>query len=331
MIRFPQTLDEAAAMSGERRAGGTDVQARAQGRAAPVPLVDLQRVPGLDQIEVLPDGRTAIGSMVRIAALAESAQVRQRYPGLAAAADQVANPQIRALATLGGNLLQRTRCWYYRHPAATCYKKGGDGCPARAGNHLWGVCFDLGPCVAPHPSTLGMALLAYDARVERHNRPSLAISDVYGPGTRPSADHQLDPGDLLTRVILPAPQGGERATYARVTGRAAADWPLVEVLVRAVAQPQVSFVRAAAGGVAPVPLRLGALEDLLVGRLPDAELIGRAVQAALEPARPLAATRYKLALLDACLADALAQVLQQPQPAEELVAVRGGPASSRHW
>ena len=102
--------------------------------------------------------------MTPIAAIAADARLTAAYPGIAAAVAGLATPQIRRVATLGGNLAQRSRCWYFRNPRIDCLKKGGSACPAREGNHLYGVAFDLGPCVAPHPSTMATALMAYDAR-----------------------------------------------------------------------------------------------------------------------------------------------------------------------
>jgi xanthine dehydrogenase YagS FAD-binding subunit len=111
---------------------------------------------------------------VAIADVAGDQRLAPAYPGLAAAAGGLATPQIRAIGTIGGNLAQRSRCWYYRNPHMACLKKGDDTCPARSGNHLYGVIFDPGPCVAPHPSTLAAALLAYDATVTTSLRSHLA-------------------------------------------------------------------------------------------------------------------------------------------------------------
>ena len=119
--------------------------------------------------------RLRIGAYTTIAAIAADKQIAAAYPGIVAAAQGLATPQIRHLATLGGNLAQRSRCWYYRNPHIACLKKGGTDCPARDGNHLYGVAFDLGPCVAPHPSTMAAALLAYDATIITYQRSGLSI------------------------------------------------------------------------------------------------------------------------------------------------------------
>ena len=136
------------------------------------------------------------------------------------------------MGTIGGNLLQRNRCPYYRHPAFSCFKSGGDGCPARHGDHSHGVIFDLGPCVSPHPSSIGAALLTYEAGVEVAGRGRLSVADLFGDGTDGRHDHRLGPGDVLVAVYLPPPLEGERAAYRRVTSRALAEWPTVEAVCR---------------------------------------------------------------------------------------------------
>ncbi len=167
MMGLPSTLNDAAAARGDvYRAGGTDLTETRRYGANRGDIVDLSGIAGLRGIEWDADGGARIGAMVTMAALLSDVRVRAAYPGLVQATANIAAPHIRAIGTVGGNLLQSTRCWYFRSHAFQCFKKGGDNCPSRDGNNLLGVCFDLGPCVAPHPSTLGMALLAHDAEVE---------------------------------------------------------------------------------------------------------------------------------------------------------------------
>ena len=263
----PRTIENAQTAAGEYRAGGTDFQQRLRSGVSSGPPVDLLRLPGLDRVEWDDRGRARIGALVQIVAVAGDPRLAARYPGLAQSAAALATPQIRAAGTLGGNLLQRNRCWYYRHPAISCLKKGGDDCPARTGNHLFGVCFDLGPCVAPHPSTLGMALLAYEAQVEVARGGSRPVGALYGDGSDGRHDHQLGEREILTAVEMPSPLDGERAAYFRATSRALAEWPLVEAVVRlAVNDDTIEFARVAVGGVAPIPLRLQRVEEALTDK-----------------------------------------------------------------
>jgi xanthine dehydrogenase YagS FAD-binding subunit len=298
MIAFPRTPEEAVAASGEFRAGGTDVQERLRSGVSRGPIIDLRELAGLDVVQWGQKGAATIGALVPIAVLAADGRVRRSYPGLTAAAGRLATPQIREVGTVGGNLLQRNRCWYYRHPATSCFKKGGDSCPARPGNHLHGVCFDLGPCVAPHPSTLGMALVAYEGVVNCHGGAPRSVAALFGDGSDPRNDHQLAPGELVTSISLPHPRPGERAAYFRVMSRADAEWPLVEVVARlAPAGGVIDFARVAVGGVAPVPLRLPQVEELLVGQRATGQTLRRAAAASTRHADPLPMTGYKVELL----------------------------------
>jgi len=291
----------------EFRAAGTDLSERRRSGVSRGPLVDI--VPTADTIGIA-TGRTGalrIGASTTIAAIAASARVAEAYPGIAAAANGLATPQIRQLATLGGNLAQRSRCWYYRNPHVACLKKGGADCPARGGNHLYGVAFDLGPCVAPHPSTMATALLAYDARVDTTERKALTIGQLLGDGSNGAADHALAPGEMIAAVELPPPLTGERAAYRRAIGRAYAEWPLGEVVLRVVANGAFRMVRIAAGGIAPVPLRLSAAESASQGAPVSPATIAAAARAATSGAKPLPMTRYKLELLEGLVQDLLEQ------------------------
>jgi xanthine dehydrogenase YagS FAD-binding subunit len=231
------------------------------------------------------------------------------YPGLTAAAAGLATPQIRQVATLGGNLAQRSRCWYYRDPHIACFKKGGSSCPAREGNHLYGVAFDLGPCVAPHPSTMAAALLAYDATVTTNLRRHLTLGQLLGDGSNGGADHALEPGEIIESIELGIPVVNERALYKRAISRSYAEWPLVEVVVRAVlADGAFTLIRIVSGGIAPVPLRLMAAESAVQRAKANAATITNAVAQSTLGAKPLARTGYKLDLLRGLVRDLLERI-----------------------
>jgi xanthine dehydrogenase YagS FAD-binding subunit len=252
------------------------------------------------------DGALRIGAFTTIAAIAADARIAQAYPGLAAAALGLATPQIRHLATLGGNLAQRSRCWYYRNPDIACLKKGGSDCPARSGNHLYHVAFDLGPCVAPHPSTMAAALLAYEATIITDRRSGLTIAELLGDGSNGAADHALASGEMIRSVQLPAPLPDERALYKRAISRSHAEWPLVEVCARAVVSAGAfQFIRITAGGIAPIPLRLSASEAVVQGKPANPATIAKAAEQATVGARPLPMTGYKLDLLVGVVHDLL--------------------------
>jgi xanthine dehydrogenase YagS FAD-binding subunit len=288
----------------EFRAAGTDLSERRRSGVSRGPLIDIAS--GERGISWGEDGAATLGALTTIAAIAADARLGAAYPGIAASAQGLATPQVRHLATLGGNLAQRSRCWYFRNPHIDCLKKGGSTCPARSGNHLYGVAFDLGPCVAPHPSTMAAALLAYDARITTDRRDGLTIAALLGDGSNGRADHALLPGEMITKIVLPAPLAGERAAYKRAISRTYAEWPLVEVCARlGIADCKFQHVRLAAGGIAPVPLRLTACESMLQGRPVNAAAIAEAAKQATSGARPLPMTAYKLDLLEGLVRDLL--------------------------
>lgn len=323
MISFPKTVDEAVSAAvehgGEYRAGGTDLQDRrahlaVHGQPLP-PIVDLRDVTGLDVVAC--DHQSAwIGSLTTLATIASHPILRERWPGVAEACGALANPQIRAVASLAGNLMQGPRCWYYRHPDYACLRKGGSTCFAREGDHLWHVCFDDAACAAPHPSTAALALLAYEAEVE------FLLPGVVEPQRKPIADilglDGLPEGALLTAVRLGPPISSERTAYVRASNRAYAEWALVEVSVRLVltASGEISFARVTAGAVAPTPLRLPEVEAALLGIVPDADNLAAAAKLARKSAKPLPMTGYKLDLLEGSVLEALERALERsPTPA----------------
>src|SRR4029453_34023 len=162
------------------RAAGTDLSERRRSGVSTGPLIDISAAPDTIGMHWGTEGSLRIGAFTTIAAIAADARVAAAYPGIAASAQGVATPQIRHLATLGGNLAQRSRCWDFWNPHIARLKKGGRDCPARTGNHLYSVAFDLGPCVAPHPSSMAAALLAYEATVTTDHRKGLSIGELLG-------------------------------------------------------------------------------------------------------------------------------------------------------
>jgi len=252
------------------------------------------------------NGSVRLGASVTIAEIGSDGRIAKDYPGIAATANGLATPQIRHLATLGGSLAQRSRCWYFRNSEISCFKKGGSACPARDGNHLYGVLFDTGPCVAPHPSSMAAALMAYEATLTTDGRKGLTMHDALGDGSDGLCDHALLSGEIITSIQLPPAVPGERAVYKRAISRTHAEWPLVEVVARAVVSDNsFQFVRLAAGGVAPVPRELTAAWQAAQGAPATAETIDRAARVAIEGASPLPMTGYKLKLLEGLVRDVL--------------------------
>jgi xanthine dehydrogenase YagS FAD-binding subunit len=302
-------MSPAEAIPAEYRAAGTDLSERRRSGVSRGPLADIVAPRAQGGIGAEPDGGLRIGALTTIAALAADAGLRRGYPGLAAAAAGLATPQIRRVATVGGNIAQRNRCWYFRNPEVACLKKGGEGCPMRAGNALYAVAFDRAPCAAPHPSTLAAALLAYDARLDTDRRSHLPIAEALGDGRAATAETALARGELIEAVVLPKAIPGERAAYKRAVGRAMAEWPLAELVVSATLDGGVfTHIRLVAGGVAPTPLRLNASEAALLGKPATAQTFAQAAAAATDGANPLPQASYKLALLRGLVRDLLETV-----------------------
>lgn len=302
-------MTEAALTISEFRAGGTDLSERRRSGVSRGALVDLKPSPAMQSILWDAAGAASIGASTSIAAIARDATIADAYPGLAAAAGGLATPQVRHAATIGGNLAQHSRCWYYRSPHWSCLKKGGSDCPARAGNHLYHVAFDLGPCIAPHPSTLAAALLAYDATVTTNQRQALSIPELLGDGSSGRADHLLQPDEVIEAIKFPSPLADERAIYKRAISRSYAEWPLVEIVARAViAGGAFKFARVAIGGIAPVPLRLTNVETALEGKPANSATIEAATKLSVQGAKPLPMTAYKLDLLQGLTRDVLEQL-----------------------
>ncbi len=320
MIRFPRTVNEARQAEGEIRAGGTDVQARRATGVAVGDLVDLRDVAGLSDIVEVPaqaDGEGAdagaakptlrIGAMVRSAALSADERIRSDYPALSRCASGPM-PEVARIATIGGALLQRVRCPYFRSPEFHCLKKGGDECYALSGDHLQHICFFRGPCIAPHPSSLGMVLLAHEVQIEVNGSELRPISTLFEPGFDPTREHTLAAGELLTAVLLPPAMPGESSAYLRAIQGNSDEWPLVEVMVRLVVTGgKISFARVTMGAVANAPLRLQQVEEALVGKEVSGENLAAAAALAVQGAAPLPQTAYKLQLIPTIVLDALKQ------------------------
>ncbi|MCA9706197.1 MAG: FAD binding domain-containing protein [Myxococcales bacterium] len=322
IVRLP-TLPATSARVAERpaervlRAGGIDLLDRMkEGLDAPDELVELHAVGGdegraLRGIETEGDGRLRVGALVTLAQLTEYEDLPPALGALAEAAGHAATPGIRNAATVGGNLLQRPRCWYYRHADLVCLKKGGDMCFAQTGDHRYHAILGGGPSFIVHPSSLASPLVALDAEVEiwkpGGGTRTLPIERLFvGPTVDPTREHDLQPGEILLALRVPKPAKDQRSAYATAKEKQSHDWPLAEASVRLrQAGGVLRDVRVALGHVSPVPWRSKEAEAVLEGQAPSADLFERAAVAATEPARPLAGNAYKVPLAQGLLRQAL--------------------------
>ena len=303
----PTTLPDALAQLGPAavpKAGGVELMdLLKEGLVAPSRLVNLRKLPGLDRVQDRAGGGMRVGPLVTLAALAEHPVVRARYRALADAAAHAATPQIRNMATVGGNLLQRPRCWYFRSEAFECRRKGGVHCFAQQGENAYHAVFAHTACCAVHPSSLATALLALGASVELTSRRGVrmvALEQFFTPAeTVTVRDTVREDDELVTDVVLPALASGAKSAYGKQAEKESYDWPLAEVaVVLERAGNQCTRASVVLGAVAPVPWRARTAEAALVGRPVDATSAGDAGRAALQGAVPLQYNGYKLPLIE---------------------------------
>lgn len=296
-------------------AGGTDLMPLWKaGALAAETVVDISRLP-LGEVGES-GGRLRLGALARLAEVAANPAVRWRHPLIAQAIGASASGQVRNMATVGGNLLQRTRCAYFRTQGLACNKRRpGSGCGALTGANRQHAIFGGGDtCVAVHPSDLAVALSALGAEVETQGAGGarrLELDQFYClPGDAPERDTVLEPGELVTAVhVSDGARFATRSTYLKVRDRASFEFAVVSVAAALeVADGVVVEARLAAGGVAPRPWRLSASEAALKGRRPDTAAFAEAAGLAMQGATPLAHNGFKIELLRRAVRRALETV-----------------------
>jgi xanthine dehydrogenase YagS FAD-binding subunit len=294
-----------------------------EGLDGPDELVELRAVAGADgeRMRAIADkaGGWSIGALASLGTIAAHDDFGPAFAAVRLAAGSAATPGIRNAATLGGNLLQRPRCWYYRHVDLVCLKKGGAQCFAITGENRYHAIFGGGPSFIVHPSTMAVALLALDARVVVAGAKSsraIGIADLFQlPSVDATREHTLKNGEVVVAIELAKPSEGQRSIYAAVKENQSHDWPLGEVAVRArLAGGKLEDVRVALGHVAPVPWRAKQAETVLAGKAPSAELFASAAEAALEGAKTLDHNAYKIPLCKGLLREALHEMCGVPLP-----------------
>ncbi|MBS1802048.1 MAG: xanthine dehydrogenase family protein subunit M [Acidobacteria bacterium] len=283
----------------------------------PKTLVDINLLP-LDKIEKLPDGGLRIGAMVRNSDLAWSEEVKKSYPVLSEALLSGASPQLRNMATTGGNLLQRTRCMYFREPSAGtpggygCNKRTpGTGCAAVDGfNRMHAVLGTSDKCIATHPSDMCVAMAALEAVIHVEGpkgKRTIAFADFHKlPGETPHIENALEAGELITHVDLPKPVEGAKSTYLKLRDRASYEFALASAAVVArVEGGHIRYIRVAMGGVGTKPWRSREAEAALMGKPANEAAFKAAAQAALAKAKPQKDNAFKVELAKRCLVRSL--------------------------
>ncbi|HSN55488.1 MAG TPA: FAD binding domain-containing protein [Candidatus Sulfomarinibacteraceae bacterium] len=310
----PSALREALDLLGDGHAhvhsGGTDLLGCLRDEVFDAEtVVSLGAVPDLTGIARTSDGGLRIGAMTTIAEIAADATVRERYSALADAASVVASPQLRNQGTLGGNLCQKPRCWYYRGPF-DCLRKGGEICFAYDGDNRYHCLFGGDMCYIVHPSDPAPALAALGAvcRVSGASASrSVAVDKLHVPPSEdPRRETVLEPDEIITDIVLPAPAAGLRSSYRKVRARAAWDFALAGLALALVFDGDtVSSARVFLSGAAPVPWRATGVEDAVTGTALGDDAIAAAAEAAVAGAEPLAMNGYKVDLFKGLVADQL--------------------------
>lgn len=315
-----QVLDIAHAQSADQQ-GDTSVRFLAGGTTLidlmklhverPSQVIDIHRLP-LDKVETADGAGVKIGAMVRNSDLANHPLIRTHYPVLSQALLSGASAQLRNMATTGGNLLQRTRCIYFRDTTTTCNKREpGTGCSAIGGyNRNLAILGTSDHCIATNPSDMSVAMTALDATLHTESRAgkrNIAIDDFFLlPGSTPQRETSLNPGELITHVTLPAPTPGNHGVYLKLRDRASYEFALASAAVVAtVASGRIERIRIALGGVGVRPWRSHEAEAALLGRPPSAEAFRAAAAAAVQAARPQSQNGFKIELVQRCIQHAL--------------------------
>ncbi len=307
----PASARELLGEDGRYLAGGIDLLGEMKEYIAePRILVNIKPLPGTDKIEP-GDQLWSIGANVTVADVEHHPELKKVFPGLHQAAADIGSQQIRNVATIGGNLAQHSRCWYYRHRDILCLKKGGDTCYARHGENKYHSLFTGNTCISPVVSNLAVALGALDATVivQRGDKAlRLSIPEFYAKAwDNPTAHHSLEPGDLILKVEVPVQQ--KASAYKQISEKSEFDWALVSCAAAArVDAGKLSKVRIFLGAVSNVPYQVPAANEFLEGKPLDEPTVDKAAEMILEKANAHSENGYKIPIARALIRRTLMQL-----------------------
>ena len=309
----PQSLNQVTSLLSKEKprysliAGGTDLLDEIKNNIiAPEVVVDLKSVPDLASIKI-DKKHVSIGAMTSVADLAENPIIQEKFPGLVEAALSLATPQLRNVGTVGGNLCQRPRCWYYRDPDTVCRKKGGSRCYALRGKNRYHAIFGEGICYIVHPSDLAPSLISLEAEVTviglNGKKDIRKLDDFFSlPQNNVRRENILEPHQVLSEIRIPLPKNGAKSAYFKFKERGTWDFAVLSAAVSGINKNGVfSDLRIVLGGVAPIPWRLKKAEDVIKGKQLSEDVIREGTRKALADARPLSDNSYKTDLVEAVL------------------------------
>jgi len=305
------TVDEALGQLGEGaaiKAGGIDlIDLMKDDIVSPSKLVNIRNVESLRGITVTQDG-LRLGPLSTLSEIAAHPQIQKSYSALSDAAGHAATPQVRNMATLGGNIMQRPRCWYFRSTDFDCKKKSAtsDDCHAHTGENQYHAIMNNDVCAMVHPSSTAVPLLAMNAQVEltsKRGKRTVAMTDFYIPPEKSLTNETIvQPGEIITAVFVPAPESGTRSAYQKYGEKESFDWPLADAGVVLVMEG--THCRKAAivlGVAAPTPIRSSAAEAVLTGKTIDEATARAAAAAAMQAATPLSQNGFKTQLFQTAI------------------------------
>jgi xanthine dehydrogenase YagS FAD-binding subunit len=290
------------------KAGGIDLlDLMKEGIVTPTKLVNIRNVESLRGITVGDDG-LRLGPLSTLTEISEHPGIQKNYAALADAAGHAATPQVRNMGTLGGNLTQRPRCWYFRSSDFDCRKKGGASqeCHAQEGENQYHAVMNNKTCAMVHPSSTAVPLLAMNAQLEltsKRGKRAVAMRDFYVPPEKSLMNETaLEPGELITGIIVPAPASGTRSAYQKYGEKESFDWPLADAGIVLVMDGNRCRSAAIAMGVAaPTPIRSQAAEAALTGKTIDETTARAAAKAAMQDATPLSGNAFKVQLFQTAI------------------------------
>ncbi len=320
-IAQPQTLEQITSFPEDTSArtaimaGGTDLLDEIKNKIiAPDIIIDLNTVSNLSYIK---EGKKEIriGALTTIADLIKNETIKKRFPGLWEAALSIASPQLRNIGTVGGNLCQRPRCWYYRDPQVQCRKKGGSRCYAVQGRNKYHAILGGGMCQIVYPSDLAPSLISLNAEAiisTKKKDKTVSLADFYQlPRENIRGENILGSNEVIREIKVPMPKEGMKSTYFKVKERGTWDFAVVSTAISGkISNNTFQSVKILLGGVAPVPWRLKKAEDILNGKILTEETVKQAAKEALTEARPLAENAYKKDLVEAALFKAAQALIQ---------------------
>jgi xanthine dehydrogenase YagS FAD-binding subunit len=306
-----RTVDEALSQLGDGavvKAGGIDLlDLMKEDIVSPPKLVNIRNIDSLRGIAPAQDG-LRLGPLSTLSEIAAHPEIQQRYTALSDAAGHAATPQVRNMATLGGNIMQRPRCWYFRSSDFDCKKKGdtSNACHAHTGENQYHAIVNNGTCAMVHPSSTAVPLLAMGAQVEltsKRGKRTVPMSEFYiAPEESLVNETVVQKGELITGIFVPAPEPGTRSAYQKYGEKESFDWPLADAGVVLVMEGTRCRKAAIVLGVAaPTPLRSTAAEAILTGAVIDEATARAAAKAAMQPATPLSQNGFKTKLFQTAI------------------------------